>query len=138
MTIEPRYKPGAERLAAWLKVLAEPNRLCILDLLMQGVQCNCEFGDHLQLAPNLISHHLSVLRQAGLIQAERDTEDARWVYYSINRAAIAELNAAFGAFFDPSRIETRLPACGPRSPLVQVADIPAAGEQGGVSRSVIR
>jgi ArsR family transcriptional regulator len=121
MAIEPSYKPGAERLAAWLKVLAEPNRLRILDLLMQGVQCNCEFGDHLQLAPNLISHHLSVLRQAGMVQAERDADDSRWIYYSINRAAIEELNATFGAFFDPNRIESRLPSCGPRSAPVRIA-----------------
>ena len=113
-------------LAAMLKVLADPNRLRIFNLLMEGVQCNCELGDQLQMAPNLISHHLSVLRQAGLVQAERDTEDSRWVYYSINRAALEELNATFGAFFDPGRIKSRLPACGPRSMLVPVAAIRAA------------
>ena len=53
-------------LAVWLKVLGEPNRLRILDLLMQGEQCNCELGDKLGMAPNLISHHLSVLHKAGL------------------------------------------------------------------------
>ena len=73
---------------------------------MEGVQCNCELGDHLQIAPNLISHHLSVLRQAGLVDMERDNLDARWVYYSINRAALDELNTAFGAFFDPVRIQS--------------------------------
>ena len=87
-----------KRLAEWLKVLAEPNRLLILNLLIEGVQCNCELGGALQLAPNLISHHLSVLRQAGLVDVERDTLDARWVYYTVNHAALDELNAAFGAF----------------------------------------
>jgi len=103
-----------ETLASRIKVLAEPNRLLIINLLMEGVQCNCELGDELQMAPNLISHHLSVLRQAGLVDMERDPTDGRWVYYSINRAALNELNAAFGAFFDPERIKPRRLSCGPQ------------------------
>lgn len=102
-----------ELLVKRLKVLAEPKRLQIFNLLMEGVQCNCELGDSLQMSPNLISHHLSKLRAAGLVEVERDTADSRWVYYSINRAALDELNAAFGAFFDPNRIQSRHPKCGP-------------------------
>ena len=37
-------------LAEKLKVLAEPNRLLIFNLLMEGVQCNCELGGNLQLS----------------------------------------------------------------------------------------
>ena len=48
----------------------------IFHLLMEGVQCNCELGDGLQMAPNLISHHLRVLREAGLVDVERDIQDA--------------------------------------------------------------
>ncbi|MSP12920.1 MAG: ArsR family transcriptional regulator [Chloroflexi bacterium] len=118
-------------LAAYLKVLAEPKRLLILDLLMQGVQCNCELGDALQMPPNLISHHLNILRQAGLVDVERDALDARWIYYSINRAALDRLHTAFGAFFDPARIQPRHPNCGPQaavapSALVRVGDIGVA------------
>ena len=103
-----------ELLVKRLKVLAEPKRLQIFNLLMEGVQCNCELGDSLQMSPNLISHHLSKLRAVGLVEVERDTADSRWVYYSINRAALDELNASFGAFFDPNRIQSRQPKCGPR------------------------
>jgi len=97
-----------------LKALAEPKRLMIFNLLMEGVQCNCELGDSLQMPPNLISHHLSKLRAVGLVDAERDPLDSRWVYYSVIRSALEELNAAFGAFFDPNRIQARQPKCGPR------------------------
>jgi ArsR family transcriptional regulator len=114
-----------KRLAQRLKVLAEPNRLLIVHLLMEGVQCNCELGDALQMAPNLISHHLRILREAGLVEVERDALDARWVYYSINRQALAELNAAFGLFFDPSRLKPRRPTCGPQGALVPIGDIVA-------------
>ena len=106
-----------EVLARRLKVLAEPNRLLIFNLLMDGVQCNCELGGDLDLAPNLISHHLGKLRDVGLVDVARDPVDSRWMYYSVNRAALDELNATFGAFFDPSRIQPRRPTCGPASSL---------------------
>jgi ArsR family transcriptional regulator len=104
-----------ETLASRLKVLAEPKRLLIINMLMEGVQCNCELGDALQMAPNLISHHLSKLREVGLVNMERDPLDSRWVYYSVNRAALEEINAAFGTFFDPARIQPRRLTCGPQT-----------------------
>ena len=112
-----------QTLADRLKILAEPKRLLILHLLTEGVQCNCELGDALQMAPNLISHHLSVLRQAGLVDVERDVVDARWIYYSINLAALNELTEMFGVFFDSDRIKPRRPTCGPQSSLVRLSDI---------------
>lgn len=102
-----------EELLALLKVLAEPNRLRIFNLLMQGVQCNCEIGEALDMAPNLISHHLNKLRSVGLVCVERDAVDSRWIYYSINRIVLEKLIASFGAFLDPQRIKPRQPACGP-------------------------
>jgi len=98
----------------WLKVICEPNRLLLLEKIIEGVQCNCELGDALQMAPNLISHHLSVLREAGLVEAERDPIDARWVYYSINPKSMQELKAMFGDFFDTSRLQPRRLTCGPQ------------------------
>lgn len=126
------YLPGASlstiadpptdlaRLAQQLKALADPKRLLIVHMLMEGVQCNCELGDALQMAPNLISHHLRVLREAGLVNVERDALDARWVYYSINRQALDALNVAFGLFFDPARLKPRRPTCGPQGAVVPV------------------
>ena len=100
--------------ARWLKVISEPNRLLLLEKIIEGVQCNCELGDALQMAPNLISHHLGVLREVGLVDVERDPIDARWVYYSINLKAMTELKQVFGTFFDPERIQSRRLSCGPR------------------------
>ena len=104
-----------ETLAERLKVLAEPKRLLILEMIIQGMQCNCELGDALQMAPNLISHHLSKLRKVGLVNAERDPLDSRWVYYSVNQTALDELNTTFGSFFDPERIQPRRLTCGPQT-----------------------
>lgn len=113
-------------LAGTLKVLAEPKRLLILNLLMEGVQCNCELGDALEMAPNLISHHLSVLRDAGLVDAERDDVDSRWMYYSVNRRKLQELQSTFGTFFDADRIQPRRLTCGPKA-LTGVASLAVSG-----------
>ena len=114
-----------EALAQFLKVLAEPNRLRLLHLLMEGIHCNCELGTRLDMAPNLISHHLRVLRKADLVDVERDLLDARWVYYSINRNALVALNQVFGSYFDPARIKERLPTCGPQGDLARIIRIEA-------------
>ena len=102
-------------MAQQLKVLSDPRRLEILDLLINGVQCNCEIGDHLDMAPNLISHHIGVLRKAGLVVAERDPVDARWIYYSIDEHRLAELWELLGGFTNPGRIKPRRPDCGPQT-----------------------
>ncbi len=106
-----------------LKVLANPKRLQIIHLLMEGVHCNCELGDALNMAPNLISHHMSILRDVGLVDVERDVVDARWIYFSINVSALEKLNQAFEMFFDPSRIKPRRPSCGPQGSLLSVEEV---------------
>src|SRR5512138_894291 len=118
----PVVPVNLEKLADRLKVLAEPKRLLIFNLLMEGVQCNCELGDFLDMPPNLISHHLSKLRAAGLVDVERDATDSRWIYYSVNRAALVELNSAFGTFFDPARIKPRRTTCGPKN-LISIPEV---------------
>ncbi len=110
-----------QALSDHLRVLAEPKRLIILNALMDGVQCNCELSDALGMAPNLISHHMNVLCQSGLVTAERDPLDARWIYYSVNPAALTALNALLASFFDPARIQVRR-SCGPTSTLLQLVD----------------
>ncbi|MGQ9547523.1 MAG: ArsR/SmtB family transcription factor [Roseiflexus sp.] len=54
MTATADHEPDIERLALWLKALAEPQRLRIMRLLIEGIQCNCELGNSLDMAPNLI------------------------------------------------------------------------------------
>ncbi len=115
-----RKIPATNDLSNMLKVMSDPTRLAIFDLLMQGVQCNCELGDKLDLPMNLISHHLKVLKEAGLVDAERDPIDARWIYYSINQPALNRLREQLSAFLDPQRIQPRLLSCGPQLIPVEV------------------
>jgi ArsR family transcriptional regulator len=103
-----------EELAQVLKALADPSRLSIFNMLMEGVQCNCEIAERLGFSLSLISHHLRVLHEVGLVQSKRDEQDARWVYHSIDRRKLAQLDAAMRYLLDADRIQPRLPSCGPR------------------------
>lgn len=107
---------------AVLKALAEPNRLSIFSELMRGDSCNCELGDKLGLPPNLLSHHLRVLSEAGMVTSRRDNIDGRWIYYSVDRQAAARWQAWFSHFLDPQRIQERV-VCGPEGQLVGLEQI---------------
>ena len=41
-------------------------------MLMEGVQCNCEIAERLGISLSLVSHHLRILREAGLVRGQRD------------------------------------------------------------------
>lgn len=101
-------------LAQLLKVLSEPNRLLLLDKIIEGVQCNCEMGKSLTLAPNLVSHHLSVLCDSGIVETARDENDARWIYYSINKEKLGLMKKHFNQFFEETRIKPCMSSCGPK------------------------
>ena len=115
----PKNTIEIAEITAVLKTLGEPNRLRIFATLMNGDSCNCELQEMLDLAPNLLSHHLRSLEKAGLVHSRRDTVDGRWIYYSVDRAAASRWHHWFADFFDPMHIHER-PVCGPEGqPLSQ-------------------
>jgi ArsR family transcriptional regulator len=97
-----------EDAVAILKALADPNRLRIFDLLMQGDLCNYELKEKLGLPPNLLSHHLRVLRQAGLVLTRRDVIDGRLIYYVVKKKVVAGWRTWLNEFLDPARDHERL------------------------------
>ncbi len=113
-------KKTLEEAAVLFKVLADPNRLRILDTLMQGDTCNCELTEQLGLAANLLSHHLRILRQAGLVNSRRDALDGRWIYYAVDKESVAYWQNWFRCFFDPDRVQERRALCGPEGMLEAV------------------
>lgn len=76
------------QLADNLHVIAEPNRLKILCLLSSGPKCVCEIEKEVKLKQNLISHHLKVLRDNGLVKAKKQ---GLWKHYSIKNKPINRL-----------------------------------------------
>ena len=126
------FADSSEKIEAFsqqLKVLANPKRLQIINLLMEGVQCNCELAGALNLPLNLISHHMAILRKAGFVNVQRDVNDSRWVYFSINEPHLRSLNQAIGTFFDVGRIQPRLPNCGPRGTDKSPVNVDFEGEK---------
>ena len=105
--------PSLVELAGSLRVLADPTRLQILESLLDGVQCNCNIKEILGLPMNLISHHLKILREAGFVHAQRDPDDARWIYYQIEPEALETLRNALSIALDPARLKPRGETCGP-------------------------
>jgi len=101
-----------------LKALADPTRLSIFLLLREGETCVCELAGLVGHAENLVSHHLGVLRRAGLVCDRRDPSDARWVYYQLDAGALDRLGRQLGTLFDPNTLGMRTPTCGPSAPIV--------------------
>ena len=101
-------------LLTMLKALGDARRLEILDMLMEGVHCSCEISARLDMSGSLLSHHVRTLRVAGLVRGERDAQDGRWIYYSIDEGALERLNERLGRLLDIGRIKPRVPNCGPQ------------------------
>lgn len=75
--------------AALFKVLGDETRLAVLRYLHKhGETCACQFLDWTQVAQPTLSHHLKVLRDAGLVTAEKR---GLWVRYSLDRDKLEEL-----------------------------------------------
>ena len=62
------------------KALSDENRVRILMFLREGELCVCQIIEMLQLAPSTVSKHLSILKQADLVQSSKK---GRWVYYRL-------------------------------------------------------
>jgi DNA-binding transcriptional ArsR family regulator len=87
----------AARIAELAKALNHPVRVQIVDLLSRygGEVCVCDIERHFDLSQPTISHHLKVLREAGIIEGE-----ARgvWVYYRLIAGALAPLAGLLADF----------------------------------------
>ena len=105
--------PDDDVLAARLRALSEPNRLQIVTLLRASERCVCEIESALGLSQSLVSNHLRVLRQAGLVVARRDDGDARWIYYGLNRETVDKLRARLSWLLDRSELDPNPISCTP-------------------------
>jgi ArsR family transcriptional regulator len=81
----------ADRLATALKALADPARLRLLSLIQAqpgSEACVCHLTEPLGLSQPTVSHHLKVLRQAGLVERE---QRGSWAYYRVVPEPLAAL-----------------------------------------------
>lgn len=73
-----REVAGTQDCASRLKVLADPTRLTVLRLLLRGPRQVGEINAVLHLEQSLLSHHLRLLRDAGLVTATREGKAVRY------------------------------------------------------------
>ncbi len=75
-----------------LEILAHPIRIQLLDMLVkhEGKVCVCDLEAAVPVKQPTVSHHLRLLREAGLIESEKQ---GLWVYYLVRRAELAALRA---------------------------------------------
>ena len=91
----PLEAAAAEQLALQFKALADPARVSIVNRLsLDGECCVCAFVDDLELAQPTVSHHLRILREAGLVAA---TRRGTWSWYRLVPGALDRLRTALAA-----------------------------------------
>lgn len=76
------------RAAQLFHALSDETRLEIIQRLLSGEKCVCDLTDALDAAQSRLSFHLKTLKDAGIVD---DRKAGRWVYYTLNREAIGEL-----------------------------------------------
>lgn len=92
----PLSAEAAATLAAQLKALADPVRLRLMSAVAShdGQEaCVCDVSAGIDVSQPTISHHLKVLREAGLLDSQRR---GSWVYYRVNPEALQQLSDLFG------------------------------------------
>src|SRR4026209_34152 len=91
--VEALEPEAAEDLAAVFKALADPTRVAIVSRLASGEKCCvCDLTAVFELSQPTISHHLRILREAGLVDAERR---GTFAYYWLVPEPIDRLQAVF-------------------------------------------
>ena len=88
--MSPTAVAGSQSLAV-LQAVADPIRWTVMATLSRGPSCVCNLQEHVPVAGNLLSYHLKVLREAGLVTT---TRRGRWIDYSVADDAGARMAAA--------------------------------------------
>jgi ArsR family transcriptional regulator len=93
---EPLSTDAAMELAGMLKALSDPVRLRLLSVVAShsgGEACVCDISAGITVGQPTVSHHLKVLRNAGLLDSERR---GSWVYYRVIPEALQQLSSLLG------------------------------------------
>lgn len=83
-----------ELLARAFQALSDPKRMEIIALLTGGERCVCELTDVVGAKQPLLSFHLKILREAGLVRSRRR---GKWMYYSLNYETMKEMQVIIGS-----------------------------------------
>ena len=95
--METTVSVDLEALARAFHALADRKRLEIVRLLTNGERCVCDLTEVVGAKQSLLSFHLKILREAGLVTSRRR---GKWMYYSLNYEFIEEMRTIIGSVAD--------------------------------------
>jgi ArsR family transcriptional regulator len=96
------------RAATLFHALSDDIRLEVVALLLHGERCVCDLMEALDMAQSRLSWHLKTLSDAGIISGRKE---GRWVYYSLNVAALTEARGILDSLKPTTRRTATRTAC---------------------------
>jgi ArsR family transcriptional regulator, arsenate/arsenite/antimonite-responsive transcriptional repressor len=96
------------RAADLFHALADPIRVDVVTMLVDGERCVCDLMSELDLAQSRLSWHLKTLSDAGIISGRRE---GRWNYYSLNPDALTEARGILDGLKLNRRLSVRASSC---------------------------
>lgn len=85
-----------ESVAKQLKVISDPKRLKIIDILSCDELCACQLLEKFDISQPTLSHDMRKLEEAGLVTSRREGKNT---YYSLNKASLDEIEESLGLIF---------------------------------------
>lgn len=94
-----KLKLNYEENSKLLKVISDPKRLQIIDILSCGEQCACDILEHFDFTQPTLSHHMKVLMESDIVKVRKD---GLWSYYSLNLIECNKVNVFLMNLFTDS------------------------------------
>lgn len=104
-----RTRVPTDRMARLFHALSDEKRLRIVECLRRGEQCVCDLTGVIDAGQSLLSFHLKTLKDAGLVT---DRRAGRWVFYTLNADALAEMEEFVGAVRGDAERTEQSQCCG--------------------------
>ena len=74
--------------ATLFKALSDPNRLLIIEYLMENERCACKILEQLHITQSTLSYHMKILCESEIVNARKE---GKWMHYSLNISKLEEL-----------------------------------------------
>ena len=87
-----------EEYARMFKILSDPKRLKIIDMLSDGELCACKILEEFQITQPTLSHDMKIMCDAGIVFARKE---GKWMRYSLNLEKLNEVYKEFGKLIVP-------------------------------------
>jgi ArsR family transcriptional regulator len=90
-TMNEKYVEYAEL----FKALSDPNRLLIIEYLLDGERCACKILDQLQITQSTLSYHMKILCESTIVNGRKE---GKWMHYSLNKEKFEEIKVVLERF----------------------------------------